>query len=63
MTKTQLYKISENSAWERDIATRIMNGDHDGYDGADGARTVLQLCRSISALITAIEDSGIASND
>ena len=32
-------------------AERILNGDADNYDGADGARHVLELCKEIERLV------------
>lgn len=55
MTKKDLQKIKEDVEFERDIASRILNGDHDGYDGADGTRTVRYLCSIIADLIDTIE--------
>lgn len=35
----------------KEFANKIMSGDADGYDGADGARDVLSLCRLYEQLL------------
>lgn len=54
MTKERLGKIKENVASSKGQAEDIMEGG-ENYDGADGAREVLQLCGQAEELIAAIE--------
>lgn len=41
----------------RSYAERIMDGNGDGYDGADGAREVLMLCDIIDDLCIALRET------
>jgi hypothetical protein len=45
MTKERLTEIMSQFREEREFAERIMSGEADGYDGADGARTVITLSK------------------
>lgn len=54
MTKQRLDQIQEQARWRREQAQRILEGDADNYDGADGARYVLDLCWWIDELIAAV---------
>lgn len=55
MTKEYLDRIKEEVEFEREIANKILCGEHEGYDGADGARTARRLCVIIADLIDIIE--------
>ena len=55
MTKQKLESIKEQMDDEGNFARRIMSGESDGYDGADGARAVLALCRSMALMIAELE--------
>lgn len=48
--------IKEKCQNSLQAAERIMNGG-DNYDGADGAREVINLCGLIQELITIIEET------
>ena len=52
MKKERLEKIKEIVKSEHDFALRILEGETDNYDGADGARSVNSLCCIINELIT-----------
>jgi len=39
----------------KEKAERILEGDSDNYDGADGARIILELCEEIERLRGEIE--------
>lgn len=54
-----LEKIRESVDNERKFAQRIMEGEVDNYDGADGARTVLELCDFIDSLLAEIAKGGV----
>lgn len=47
MTTTRLNQIKDHAASSADFAHRTLEGDTDGYDGADGAREVRDLCDHI----------------
>jgi len=55
MTQERLEKILENAMWQKCEAEKILAGEKDNYDGADGARYVRQLCCCIEELIEALE--------
>jgi len=57
MTNSRLKQIKEDMETDEEVAQSILEGDHDNYDGADGARTVLDLCSTISELIKYIEEN------
>jgi hypothetical protein len=50
----RMTRIKEIAEWRKGQATRILKGG-ENYDGADGARNVLQLTEIVSELIDAIE--------
>lgn len=54
MTRENLESIKKFMATERRTAERILNGDTE-YDGADGARSVCDLCRDMDELIAVAE--------
>lgn len=54
MTKDQLLKIEERVELRRERAEAIMDGD-ENYDGADGARYVLELCDTFDDLIAELK--------
>ncbi len=58
---TQNYKdradqIATNAAEEHHYALRQLDGEADPYNGADGARTVVELCEYIAELVKIIAD-------
>ena len=55
MTKKRLEQIKAYSERQCQIAKDILEGDRDNYDGADGARRVLDLCCYIEELISNIK--------
>jgi len=55
MDDTRLQKIKENVEYREEQAQRILVGDGDNYDGADGARYIRELCRYCRELIAEIE--------
>lgn len=46
-------------AYRKEQAERIYNGDADNYDGADGARYVLKLCKICEALFKLIDNPSL----
>jgi hypothetical protein len=58
MTKKRFEKIKQNVAESLDQADKIMTGDFDNYDGADGAREVQSLCGMFAEVLAALENSG-----
>lgn len=50
-----LDKIKEHVNEEREIAEGILSGERDNYDGADGARYMLDMCNLVDRLIEMIE--------
>jgi hypothetical protein len=55
--------IKERVSNARSCAEGIMSGDIDNYDGADGAREVLELCDIIDSLIKVLEGEGINNDE
>ena len=55
MTLIQLNHIKEHVASEAKVADKILMGDLENYDGADGARTIADLCALCDSLIEALE--------
>jgi hypothetical protein len=55
MDDTRLEKIKEMVEHRDNQAQRILEGDADNYDGADGARYIKDLCRYCWELIAEIE--------
>lgn len=55
MELKRLAQIKKMVEIEKDSAQKMLEGDIDGYDGADGARTVNHLCDIINELIVDIE--------
>ncbi len=55
MTTEKLNQIKKFFENQRVCAERIMQGDGE-YDGADGARTVLELCDMADELFNAIAE-------
>lgn len=56
MDSKRLEKISAEALDEEQYAYNILAGEADNYDGADGARTVRQLCGYIGELISAVKE-------
>lgn len=54
MTSKAMQQIRNQVALKREQAERIYSGDSDNYDGADGARIVLELCRYLDMALAAI---------
>ena len=55
MTPEKLNRIKENVAHQAQVAQKILEGDRDNYDGADGARYIAELCQDCNELIAEIE--------
>jgi hypothetical protein len=55
MSPAALNAIKEQCALALECANGIMAGEHDNYDGADGAREVIAVCHMIKELINEIE--------
>ena len=55
MKKERLERIKEIVKFEHDFALKTLEGETDNYDGADGARSVDELCCIINELIAEIE--------
>jgi hypothetical protein len=56
MTKERIKIIKDDVLWKQKQAERIMVGDGDNYDGADGARYMLIMCEYVDELIEALEE-------
>jgi len=56
MTKERIKIIKDDVSWRQKDAERIMEGDGDNYDGADGARYMLIMCEYVDELIEALEE-------
>lgn len=56
MNKEKLQTIKEDIEWHLSIAEKILEGDRDNYDGADGARYIRDLCHHCKALIKEVEN-------
>ena len=54
LTQDELRRIKERVECEADTAKEILMGG-ENYDGADGARSVRDLCRDTKRLIAEIE--------
>jgi len=55
MTKELFNRIKEDVNDYLSIAEKILMGDRDNYDGADGARRVQDLCHICKELIAEVE--------
>lgn len=52
----ELMAFKERVEFHAEIASKIMDGEHEGYDGADGARYILELTRDAAKMIAALEE-------
>ena len=50
-----IERIKEIVGCRKGHAERILNGESDNYDGADGARDIFELCEICEELIKEIE--------
>ena len=55
MTKQKWESIRDQVADEMTLAQEIMHGQREGYDGADGARTVIELCKNMHLMLVELE--------
>ena len=55
MTKEKLKSIKDEVKDFSDCADRILSGEQENYDGADGARYVSDLCSICESLIEELE--------
>jgi hypothetical protein len=55
MNSERLEKIKEEVSFQIDIAEQILEGEREGYDGADGARYIRKLCIICNELIGELE--------
>lgn len=55
MTKEKLEMIKESVMSSKKCTDKILMGDSDNYDGADGARKVQDLCYICEELIEELE--------
>lgn len=61
MTKKTLDQIKLRCEREQKVAERIMLGDRDNYDGADGARKILDLCEDIDELLKEVKPDDVTT--
>ncbi len=54
MKAERLKHIKEEVEWQAQMANKILEGDRDNYDGADGARYIRQLCGYAQELLAEI---------
>lgn len=54
MTLQEIRNILERTKRSREYAEATLDGETDGYDGADGAREILDLCEDIRDLAMAL---------
>ena len=54
MNNERLKEIEEKTNASLSFAEEILDGDSEGYDGADGAREVMDLCNIIRELTSEI---------
>lgn len=54
MDREEFERIASDAEMQGDLASEILLGQADNYDGADGARYVLKLCQDVSKLVAHI---------
>lgn len=59
MNQERLQKIKESIKDYQDEAEKILEGEHDNYDGADGARYILEICRYFDEIIDFVETKNL----
>jgi hypothetical protein len=57
MNKQQLQSIKEDIIYHLSISEKILEGNRDNYDGADGARYIKDLCHHCNELIKEVEEN------
>ena len=55
MTKERLQQFKTEVEYRKQQADKILAGDSDNYDGADGARYIRDLCKKCNELIAELE--------